>query len=354
MKKRFACAALALGTFLLLAGCEGAVGPEGTLGEQGEQGRQGLNLWEGPFSFSINDAEAPEPVTDLAEFSTALKAALEALPEDAGTDPEDPVKLKVGGLALSETEQLYALWGAITRYVDLDLSGCKGSLVAATTINPNFNIAGSPLNPDICQENKTKIVSLILSESVVALENGNASNGVFTLFSSLRAVTIPNLRFIGDYAFSGCAALEAVDFPGLVSIGQYSFQAVPLASVNFPKVVSLGASAFRACSSLSSLECPELKSIGNSAFYKCSGLSSLNIPKVESIGMSAFYDCDNLGELTLGATPPTLGNTIFSGIDARIINFKVPSDSVSNYQDWSTTNNTALGNTTITRTFEGI
>jgi hypothetical protein len=105
---------------------------------------------------------------------------------------------------------------------------------------------------------------------------------------------------------------------------------------------------------LKSLEFPELNTIGMYAFYNCGGLSSLNVPKLESIGNSAFNNCDNLGELTLGAAPPTVGTTIFSGIDARTINFKVPLASVTDYENWSAANNTALGNTTITRTFTGI
>jgi hypothetical protein len=363
-------AACMLGVLLIFAGCEGPVGPEGNPGERG------LNVWEGPFSFSIGKGESSGPVTDLTEFSAALKAALEALPEDEGTDPEEPVTLKVNGLTLSETEQLYALYGAISRYVDLDLSGCKGSVVAATIINIYFNTAGSSVNPDICQENKTNIISLILPDSVVALETGTDIRGVFTLFTGLRSVTIPNLRFIGDYAFHSCTALERADFPEVVSIGANAFTGVPLESVNFPKAVSLGQDAFQACGSLEtvnlpllksmenyafrgcvllkSLEFPELNTIGMYAFYKCGGLSSLNVPKLESIGNTAFYDCDNLGELTLGAAPPTVGTTIFSGIDARTINFKVPSASVTDYENWSAANNTALGSTTITRTFTGI
>jgi hypothetical protein len=238
------------------------------------------------------------------------------------------------------------------------------------------------LSPALFQENKTNIVSLILPDSVAALESGSTSLGAFILFTNLRSVTIPNLRSIGDYAFYGCIALENVDFPELVSIGAYSFQTVPLASVNFPTLISIGNNAFQACGSLETVSLPALKSvgdygfrgcaslehltlpgletIGNYAFYQCTSLPSLTIPRLETIGNYAFYGCTSLTEITLGETPPaTVGSGIFQSTGGtaaakKPITLKVPAAKTGDYETWKADKSGSLNSTTVDLTIDGI
>jgi hypothetical protein len=315
MKKGSVYAALALlAALLVLAGCEGPAGP------QGAEGNRGLNPWEGPFSFSVNNGESSEPLTDLAEFSAALKEALAALPGDAGTDPDDPVKLKVNGLTLSETEHLYVLYGAMSRYVDLDLSGCKGTMVAATVININYNTAGSPLSPALFQENKTNIVSLILPDSVAALEHllllrpdgAYFYYGAFQDFPELKAVTMRGVTVIGNNSFSNCLALETVECPDLVSIGKEGFFSTSLTTLNFPKLESIGESAFSGCQFLETVDFPALASAGSYAFVSCTALREARLPILVSAGSGVFSGCASLTELDLPLLE-AVPDTAFSG-----------------------------------------
>jgi hypothetical protein len=365
MKKESAYAALALlAALLVLAGCEGPEGP------QGIEGNRGLNLWEGPFSFSINNGESSEPLTDLGEFSTALIAALAALPEDAGTDPDDPVKLKVNGLTLSETEQLYVLYGAISRYVDLDLSGCKGTMVAAVSVG-------------LYQENKENILSLILPNSITALETGSKVAAVFMNFTSLVSLSMPGGTFAGRYALSGCTSLETLTIPHLVSIEEYALQSCSglktldfpellsidgyallncnsLESVNFPKLVSIGTYAFQNCTSLGNASFPALASIGIYGFRGCAILERLTLPGLENIGNYAFYGCTSLAEITLGETPPaTVGSGIFQSTGGttsskKQITLKVPTAKTGDYETWKSSNSAKLNSTTVDLNVTGI
>jgi hypothetical protein len=391
--------------FLLLViftGCKDLTGPQGGRGAEGEQAALGIYFSTGS---TLSDSH-----TDVESFSLALRNVLDALPADTGNSPSNPVNLKIDGLVLSQKDHLYALYGAITRYTALDLSGCKGTMVAAIP---------SP----VYAKNKAKVVSLKLPESVSLLEPGSsAAGGAFNGFSGLISVDLPGVTVVGtyafyqctalkdinaprlesintgafvgcafetlsfsglvfvdgrafercanlssftapklktiyNYAFSGCSALEELDFPGLTDLGQSAFEnCTKLRTLTAPGLEIIRNNAFTGCSLLGPLNFPELHTIGNLVFNNCAAFTALTAPKLESIGNSAFNNCDNLGELTLGAAPPTVGTTIFSGIDARTIDFKVPSASVSDYQSWSTTaaNDTALGNTTITRTFTGI
>jgi hypothetical protein len=374
IKKRSAgTAACMLGVLLIFAGCEGPVGPDG------DPGNRGLNVWEGPFSFSIGKGESSGPVRDLAEFSAALKAALEALPEDEGTDAEEPVTLKVNGLTLSETEQLYALYGAVSRYVDLDLSGCGGITIPATP-------------GGVYTAQKAKVVSVILPESVEALESGASKNftgvlavttGVFAGFTELTSVTVPGVKFIGGHAFYSCAALTTVEGSQITSIGNYSFyDCQSLETLNFSRLESIGDFGFGGCGAVTSLDMPKLKAVGNNAFQNllflenanfpelssvgqtafrgCTGLTSLYLPKAAFIGSAAFMNCSVLTAITLGAEPPALGvygvMTLFGSAwsaSGTTITFKVPAASIPDYEAWSLDNDTLIG-TMVTRSFEGL
>jgi hypothetical protein len=190
-------------------------------------------------------------------------------------------------------------------------------------------------------------------------------NNAFYGCTSLTSVNLPAATSIGTSAFSGCTSLISVDLPLAVSIGNSAFQGcTELASVNLPNATSIGErafygrtklasvdlsaatsignNAFSGCTSLTSVELPATASIviGDSAFQGCTKLASVNLPNATSIviGDSAFVSCTSLtsvdlpnavsiGEgafgytgstgltVTLGATAPTLGVNIFTGVN---------------------------------------
>jgi hypothetical protein len=320
----------ALLAVLLAAGCEGP---------QGAPGPDGAHVGEGPFRYSLETEDYSEPLTDLGAFSAALRAAVNGLPETAGDSPENPLTLAVEGLNLSEPEQVYLLYRALTRYVDLDLRGCTGVLFAAS---PGSLYGG----------NKTKIVSLQLPDTMLALE----PDAGFVNCEALTAVDMPGLRYIDDAAFRNCDALISVTAPNVSSIGSYGFgSCVALETIDLPELVSAGDYAFATCYRFETLRFLKLESLGSGAFHSCSNVTRVDFPALTSIGTGAFVLCGSLREITLGPTPPQLGTNIFGGIDpGTVITFKVPAASIPAYRQWSVDNDAALGGTGITRTFASL
>jgi hypothetical protein len=151
MKPFKLCLSAAAALLLVLAGCEGPQGP---------QGAAGINAGEGPFAFAIGEG-APQQVRGLSAFSAALAAALEEQPP--GDSAENPLSLRVEGLDLGRKEELTALYGALTRYVALDLRGCAGTPAS--------------LAASIFRENREKIVSQLLPDTISLHERGPARSG---------------------------------------------------------------------------------------------------------------------------------------------------------------------------------
>ncbi|MDD4671396.1 MAG: leucine-rich repeat protein [Bacteroidales bacterium] len=84
-----------------------------------------------------------------------------------------------------------------------------------------------------------------------------------------------------------------------------------LKEVSVAKVERIGISAFDACTNLTTANFPQATTIVKYAFYDCSSLYTANFPEVASIGVEAFYNCTSLTTLTLGSTPPSIGNNVF-------------------------------------------
>lgn len=181
-----------------------------------------------------------------------------------------------------------------TKYVDLDLGGCTG-----TVIPDGKTTATAPPNIVITYY------------------------GVFVNCSRLVAIHLPDgLKTIGQYTFWNCNSLRSVTVPE------------SLADIN--------ANAFYYCGSLETIVLPEgLKSIGGDAFCN-SGLTSITIPgSVSNLGAGVFMKCYELTEIVmLSAIPPSLGNDAFWRTPDEL-KIKVPATSVATYKaadewkDWA-------------------
>jgi hypothetical protein len=257
-----------------------------------------------------------------------------SLPEDAGAVPENPVALAVEGLNLSEPEQVYILYSAITRYMDLDLQGCRGTLLALTP-------------GGLLKDHKKKLLSLRLPETLMVLEPE------FADCSFLSSIAMPGLRHIDAGTFSVCPALTSVTVPRVNSIGEKAFASCTvLETLDLSDLVSIGNYAFQLCAGLETVRLPRLESLGIAVFNGCSNMTSADFPNLRTIGTGAFTSCNSLRELGLGPTPPDLGANTFRFIDeGTTITFKVPADSIPAYEQWSIDNDAALGGSGITRRF---
>jgi hypothetical protein len=139
-------------------------------------------------------------------------------------------------------------------------------------------------------------------------------------------VTLNGITGIGDGAFSNCTALTTADFPEATTIGYRAFyHCTALTTADFPEATSIGNSAF-GITALTTAYFPEATSIGSGAFSICTALTTAYFPEAASISNSAFSATGNVAlTVTLGATPPTLGVTIFEYVySSKTVTVKVP------------------------------
>lgn len=111
-------------------------------------------------------------------------------------------------------------------------------------------------------------------------------------------VTLPDsLKYINEYAFSGCDITILTMGDGVEEIGSYAFEyAYSLESINFGKnLKTIGEGAFYHCNILQ-LTLPEgVTEIGDCAFEECSKMLIVTIPStVTKIGAKAFKNCEDL------------------------------------------------------------
>ena len=100
------------------------------------------------------------------------------------------------------------------------------------------------------------------------------------------------MKYISDYAFTGCSALTSISIPeGVPRIGDSMFSGCNrLEIVNIPDSVTyIGHNAFNDCKIKSIVISDHVTSIGKYAFQNCRELTDINIPEsVISIGIQAF------------------------------------------------------------------
>ena len=193
----------------------------------------------------------------------------------------------------------------------------------------------------------------------------------FNTCTNLKAVVIPNtVTELGSYAFANCNLLHRISMAkGLTTIGTYCFQNdFSLRSITFPdSVTSVGSNCMVTCRQLNTLissngltsvpasyasNCYSLKyatlpsnatDLGGSALAGTYSLNEFTIPaNVTSIGNSAFQNVYGLQKChILPTTPPTLGTTVFSGLQSVAVLY-VPQGKLTDYQTatgwdaWST------------------
>lgn len=109
-------------------------------------------------------------------------------------------------------------------------------------------------------------------------------------YTALENVEIPDsVKYVGEYAFSGCGSLKRIKFPSeLKEIRENTFRwCKSLEQIVFPKALEvIRMEAFEGCESLKEVILPEgVKSIEQGAFAGCRNLESIYLPdSVSEIG----------------------------------------------------------------------
>ncbi len=124
------------------------------------------------------------------------------------------------------------------------------------------------------------------------------------------------VKYISDYAFSGCIGLKSIVFPqNLEKIGSYAFfGCTSLEEIAIPeKVDSVGAHAFSGCTLLSEVQIPSgIGAISDAMFYDCCGLSDVQIASgITAVGASAFENCVGLQQISLPDSVIKVGDKAF-------------------------------------------
>ena len=210
---------------------------------------------------------------NVSEFGT-VEELLTYLENSKENSVANPYLVKLTGLDLSDEAILKSLYGALSRFVNLDLSACVGESIPKITLTQALN--------------KANIVSIKLPESV---------------------------KTIAAAAFSELENLKSIDMPGVITIE----------GKDNSSDTSNG--AFAKCPALTSVSLPKVKSLGKYAFYGCSALPSILLPEVETIGASTFKDCSNLAPMSLPQAITFIGNNAFqTGTDSLFTSITLVSE----------------------------
>lgn len=155
---------------------------------------------------------------------------------------------------------------------------------------------------------QSSIKYITFPSSLVEITGGSQQwEAAFKNCTSLEKVNgTEQLKYIGDYSFSGTINLEAFDADNLETIGGDSFSGSGFKGVvNFPKLKTFGSSAFSKSGVTGIESLGQIKNFGTSdgsnncggygAFYQCTNLGTAKLPKsLEVINAFAFSGCTSL------------------------------------------------------------
>ena len=251
------------------------------------------------------------------------------------------------GTKIAKATTIYAKWNSHSYTVTFDSQGATtaASPTSKTVASPATTVGTLPTAP--------------VKSSYASLGWWTSPNGGGTQFTATTTVTeditVYAYWVTSDYActlnndgtitvgvYSGSST--DVSIPATIagypvkSIGARAFaNQTTISSVTIPNsVTSIGKEAFSQCTGLTSITIPNsVTSIGADAFTLCTGLTSVTIPSsVTSIGSDAFFDCHKLTLVTVNATtPPTIGSEYVFYDHPNPFSIKVPSASVTTYQN---------------------
>ncbi len=141
-------------------------------------------------------------------------------------------------------------------------------------------------------------------ESVEIQGNTEIGSGAFSYCENLKEVKLANgITIIGDAAFSNCTSLKGIDLPtGIDAINDDTFSGCKcLESIIVPDgVKTIGKRAFDNCVALTNISIPNtVTSIKNTAFQRCSMLKKIDLPSSLEIVANSLFQNSGLEECIL-------------------------------------------------------
>lgn len=132
------------------------------------------------------------------------------------------------------------------------------------------------------------------------------------IVTQLATVNLPDVTYIGDYAFESCNNLTTVIAPKAITIGEESFFCTKLSSISLPELTTIGMMAFYGCRSLTEVDFPKVITIEHGEFKDCSSLTMISFPNLEILSMQIFSKCQALSEVSLPKVT-SIGDLAFDG-----------------------------------------
>lgn len=113
-------------------------------------------------------------------------------------------------------------------------------------------------------------------------------------------IQLPNVKYIGNYAFCDCKNLSNIDLQLTTTIGSCAFyECSNLESINIPEVITIKDSCFSRCSKLKNIDLPKVESIERDSFEVCKSLTKADLKSVKKICYGSFYNCAVLETLII-------------------------------------------------------
>lgn len=139
--------------------------------------------------------------------------------------------------------------------------------------------------------------------------------------TSIRYLSLPNVREISSGAFENCRNLTVIEFSSNIKkIGINSFKnCESLYSINLPdSCVEIGNDAFCGCTSLQKITLPNvLRKLKQNTFYNCVKLETVTGGKsISELAKGSFYNCISLKQLPF--TPQLIDKEVFENIHEKL------------------------------------
>jgi hypothetical protein len=181
-------------------------------------------------------------------------------------------------------------------------------------------------------------------ENVSSTTAISIGSNCFYSCTDLKAINMPQLQTINDYAFYGCSKLETITLPDtLTTIYDRAFyNCKKLNITNLPNsLTTLGGYVFYGCSAITSITVPSsLKQIGRNCFTSCSTLQEVYFEGNTALGYQTFSNCKNLTKIVYknATSVPSCDSTTFdsSAVASDTCFIYVPDTLL---EEWKTTSN---------------
>ena len=167
--------------------------------------------------------------------------------------------------------------------------------------------------------------------SVIGISS-NAFNGA----KNLESLFLPQtLEFIGENAFSNCAAMKKVQLSNTIKTNLFDFSSLELTSVIFIGENSTIPNWLMNNTTLKTItfDCPNLIQIPDSAFYACEALEDIILPNtIQTIGNYSFWGCSRIYKIELPTSLTKIGQSAFQSCTSLTsVNIKAPMSEIPPY-----------------------